>query len=63
LTTGAFRLRTFPAAALGVVIFAFLKGRRLYYDGRLRMDGVEALLLFELALIGALVALTLPHVS
>ena len=60
LITGALGLRTYHGAGVGVLIYAILKARRVYSDGRFSMDGVEALLVLDLALIGALVSLSLP---
>ena len=60
LITGALGLRTYKGAAVGVLIFALLKARRVYSDRRISMGGVEASLVLELALIGALVSLSLP---
>lgn len=60
LITGALGLRTFEGAAVGIVIFALLKVRRVFLDRRLSLDKVEASLIFDFALIGALVSLSLP---
>ena len=60
LITGALGLRTYHGAGVGVLIYALLKARRVYSDGRFSMDGVEASLVLDLALIGALVSLSLP---
>ncbi len=60
LITGALGLRTYHGAVVGVLIYALLKARRVYSDGRISIDGVEASLLLDLALIGALVSLSLP---
>lgn len=60
LITGALGLRTFQGAAVGIGIFVFLKVLRVYRDRRLSLDKVEASLMLDLALIGALVSLSLP---
>jgi hypothetical protein len=60
LITGALGLRSFYGAAAGVLIFGLLKARRMYHDGRFSMDRVDAPLILDLALIGALVSLSLP---
>ena len=58
--TGVLGLRTFHGAGVGVAIFALVKARRVYYEGRISIDGTQASLVLELALIGALVSLSLP---
>lgn len=60
LITGALGLRTFHGAAVGVAIFALVKARRVYYDGKFSLDRAQALLFLVLALTGALVSLSLP---
>lgn len=60
LITGALGLRTFQGAAVGVLIFAVLEARRIYYDRRISINRAEVFLAFDLALIGALVSLSLP---
>jgi hypothetical protein len=58
--TGALGLRAYYGAGVGILIYALLKARRVYFDGRISIDGVEAMLVFDFVLIGALVSLSLP---
>ncbi|MFN2406753.1 MAG: hypothetical protein ABR594_11920 [Pyrinomonadaceae bacterium] len=60
LITGAFGLRSFHGAGVGIVIYALLKARRVYSDEQISIEPVEAALVLNLALIGALVSLSLP---
>jgi hypothetical protein len=60
LITGAFGLRSFHGAGVGILIYALLKARRVYSDGQISLDPVEAALVLNLVLIGALVSLSLP---
>ena len=63
LVTGAFGLRVFQAAAVGALLFIVLKLRNVYRDMRLTINMAEVSLGLAFALIGALVALSLPRVS
>jgi hypothetical protein len=60
LITGASGLRSFHGAGVGILIYALLKARHVYSDGQISINGIEASLVFDLALIGALVSLSLP---
>ena len=60
LITGALGLRTYQGAGVGILIYALLKARHVYSDGQISINGVEASLVLDLALIGALVSLSLP---
>ena len=60
LITGAFGLRSFHGAGVGILIYALLKARRVYSDGQISIEPVEAALVLNFALIGALVSLSLP---
>jgi hypothetical protein len=77
LITGLFRLGVPSAAGVGILIFALLKGRVIYYDllsrasdyrqgGHLDrrasfMNSVDLMFLLELVMIGVLVAVVLRH--
>ena len=63
LIIGALGLGTFPGAAVGVLIFALLKMRHLYFDQSLSMNSTEISLALDFALVGALVGLSLPRAA
>jgi hypothetical protein len=63
LITGAFGLRAFQAAAVGALLFVVLKLRNVYRGMRMTMNMAEVSLVFDFALIGALVALSLPRIG
>ena len=63
LIIGAFGLRVFQAAAVGALLFIVLKLRNVYRDTGLTINMAEVSLGLAFALIGALVALSLPRVS
>ena len=72
LITGLFSLRAIPAAGVGILIFAILKGRAVYSDMRSLQGGhfnrtlmftnmAELMLLLDFVIVGVLVAVSLRH--
>ncbi len=62
LITGTFGLRAFQAAAVGALLFAVLKARSMYLAARVTVNMADVALGLDFALIGLLVALSLPRV-
>ena len=60
LITGALGLRPLQGAIVGVAVYAVVKARRVYFDRRVSINRTELSLIFDFALIGALVSLSLP---
>jgi|SRR5215213_8323070 len=72
LVTGLFSLRAIPAAGVGILIFAILKGRAVYSDMRslqgshfnrtlIFTNMAELMLLLDFVIVGVLVAVSLRH--